>query len=196
MQFPQIRLQSQNAQIQINQTRAQQTIRQPQAVQSITQPKGELSINTSPSRLSIDQTEAWADMGIKHVSRMTDEAAQKGKQAVHQATARIVRQGVELMKIEQAGNPIARQAKENSQDAPKQFNIGWIPSAGSVKIEYKPSDVNINYTARKPTIDTRAQKPVTSYQPGTVDVSLKQKNHLDIDFANLKHYGINFEMNI
>ncbi|WP_226037128.1 DUF6470 family protein [Aquibacillus saliphilus] len=196
MQLPQIRIQSQNAQIQINQTAGTQTIQQPQATQLIQQPKAELSINRLPSKLSIDQTQAWADMDLKSVSRRIAEAAQNGKQAAYQGTARRVRQGAELMKIENGGNPISRQAQQNSQGAPKQFNIGWIPSAGSVKIDYQPSQVDIRVTPRKPIINTQAQKPITNYQPGAVDVSLQQKNQLEIDFVNLKHHGINFEMTL
>ncbi|MRH41972.1 hypothetical protein GH741_04695 [Aquibacillus halophilus] len=196
MQFPQIRIQSQNAQIQINQTAGQQTIQQPKAIQSIQQPNAELTINHTPSKLSIDQTQAWADMDLKSVFRRIAEAAQDGKQAVYQGTARRIRQGTELMKIENGGNPIARQAQANSEGAPKQFNIGWIPSAGSVKIDYQPSQVDIRITPRKPVINTQAQKPITNYQPGSVDISLHQRNQLNIDFVNLKHHGINFEMTL
>ncbi|WP_112181905.1 MULTISPECIES: DUF6470 family protein [Paraliobacillus] len=190
MDFPQIRLQTRAAQISIQHTEGQQQIRQPKAQQTIQQPKGDLKINTTPSRLSIDQSEAWADLGFKSVKRMTREQAQEGKQAVFAAISRRIQQGEELMKIENGGNPISKQAVDNSQDPPKQFNIGWIPSAGSVKTSYQPAKVNIQYTAQKANIQTQAQKPTTNYQPGAVDVSLAQKNQLDIDFDNLKYKGI------
>lgn len=190
MDFPQIRLQTRQAQISIQRTEGQQQIKQPKAQQSIQQPKGDLQINTTPSRLSIDQTEAWADLGFKSVKRMTREQAGEGKRAVFAAISRRVRQGEELMKIENGGNPISRQAVDNSQDPPKQFNIGWIPSAGSVKIAYQPANVDVQFTARKPMIQTQAQKPTTNYQPGDVQVTLAQRNQLDIDFDNLKYEGI------
>ncbi|GGM35429.1 hypothetical protein GCM10011351_21910 [Paraliobacillus quinghaiensis] len=190
MNFPQIRLQSQPAQISIRQTPGQQQIKQPDAQQTIQQPEGNMKIKTRPSKLTIDQTEALADLGFKSVKRMTKEQAQEGKQAVFQAISRRVRQGTQMMKIENDGNPIVSQAIENGHNAQKQFNIGWIPSAGSVKISYQQADVDIQYTAQKPVIQTNTQKAITNYQPGEVQVRLAQRNQLTIDFDNLKHQGI------
>ncbi|MCT2537254.1 DUF6470 family protein [Aquibacillus koreensis] len=196
MNFPQIRLQSQMAKIQLNTTDSVQTIEQPKATQSIQQSKANMQIHTSPSRLTIDQTQAWEDMNIKHVSRMIEDAAQAGRQDAAKGTTRRVREGVELMQIENNGNPIARQAKQNSEGEPKQFNIGWIPSHGAVKIDYQPSNVDIDVNVSKPNIQTQINKPKINYQPGSVDVDIAQRNSLDIDFDNLKHVGINFEMTI
>ncbi|MBM7570244.1 DUF6470 family protein [Aquibacillus albus] len=196
MQLPQIRLQSQMANIQINQTPAQQSIQQNNAIQTIKQPKADLDIQRTPSKLTIDQTQAWEDMDLKPISRRIEEAAQLGKQAVLKGIARRARQGDELMKIENNGNPIARQAKENGFDEPKQFNIGWIPSAGAVKIDYQPSSVEVNIQPRKPIIESTVQKPNIDYKPGEVDISLKQRNELHIDFINLDLGGANFETTI
>ncbi|UFT98547.1 DUF6470 family protein [Radiobacillus kanasensis] len=185
MELPQIRLQSQIAKIQINRTNGQMSIKQPKAIQSIEQPKAQLQINTSPSKLNIDQSQAWADMDLKPISRRIEEAAQLGREALLEGITRRARQGNELMKIEHGGNPISRQAKENSEDSPKQFNIGWIPSAGSVKIDYEPAKVDITVIPRKPIIDIQPQKPLLNYQPGDIDVGMKQWNYLKIDFVNL-----------
>ncbi|CQR46399.1 hypothetical protein BN1058_00657 [Paraliobacillus sp. PM-2] len=197
MRFPQIRLQSQAAQLAIKQTAAQQTIRQPKAEQTIQQPKAKLNIETKPSKLTIDQSEAWADLGFKSVRRVTAEAFQQGKEAAMEATARRIRQGEEMMKIENGGNPIASQAIENGFDQMKRFNIGWIPSSGSVKVNYRPAEVVIDIQAQKPIIETKTKDPMTTYEPGKVDVTLAQKNNLQIDFDALTYRGIGgFEIQI
>ncbi|WP_186580800.1 DUF6470 family protein [Aquibacillus kalidii] len=184
MEIPQIRIQTQLAKLQIHTEPATLTMEQPKAIQSIEQPKADIKIKTIPSKLSIDQTQAWNDMDLKNVFKRTEEAANLGKQDLFQGIARRIQQGAELMKIENKGNPIKRQAIENGFDEPKQFNIGWIPSAGSVKIHYQKAKVEINVTPRKPIIETTPQKPEVIYNVGDVEITLGQRNELTIDFVN------------
>ncbi|UOQ85171.1 DUF6470 family protein [Gracilibacillus salinarum] len=196
MDLPQIRLQSQFAQISIKENSAQLSIKQPQADLSIQQPKADMQISTTPSKLSIDQSQAWNELGFKSVSEMTKEQAQAGKQTLLEVIARRRRQGDQLMKIENGGNPLISQAVDNAIDDPKQINIKWIPSHGSVKIDYQPAKLDIRVTPQEPLINVTPNKPVTNYKAGNVQIGLQQKNQLEIDFVNLKYVGINFEMEI
>ncbi|MED4402757.1 DUF6470 family protein [Metabacillus fastidiosus] len=185
MQMPQIRLDSQFARIGIQTTNTRTETQQPQADLSIQQPKADLTIETTPSKLTIDQTEAWADMDLKHISRRIEEAAQQGKQDLLEGIARRAQQGDELMKIENSGNPLAEQAKTNSVNPMKEFNIGFIPSAGSVKIQFEPAKVNIDVKRNEPIIESKPNKPIVDYYPGKVDINLIQRNELEIDFINV-----------
>lgn len=185
MQMPQIRLDSQPARIGIQTTNARTETKQPPADLSIEQPKADLTIETIPSKLTIDQTEAWADMDLKHISRRIEDAAQQGRKDWLEGIARRAQQGDELMKIENGGNPIAEHAKTNSVNPVKEFNIGFIPSAGSVKINFEPAKVNIDVKPNKPIIETKPNKPIVDYYPGRVDISLIQRNELNINFINI-----------
>ncbi|WP_163970548.1 DUF6470 family protein [Oceanobacillus halotolerans] len=181
MQFPQIRMQSQMAQIAIKQTGGVQTIRQPQAEQTIQQPKADISMKTRPSKLTIDQTKAWEDMGLMHISKRIETFANEGKQGLKEGIARKVRQGDELMKIENGGNPLARQAAENGHDGMKSLGIDFIPSHFSVKTTYEPSEVDITVNPNPPIIQATPNKPIMEYQPGSVETSMKQYPSLEID---------------
>ncbi|WP_368657973.1 DUF6470 family protein [Metabacillus halosaccharovorans] len=185
MKITQIRLESTPAKIGHDTVQAKVEIQQPQADLSIQQPKGELSIETTPSKLTIDQTEAWEDMDLKHISKRIQEFAQKGYQDWLEGLARRSSQGEQLMKIEHGGNSIASQARENSQKPKKEFGLGFIPSAGSVKIQYEPSKVSINFKPNKPAIDAEINKPVVDYTPGKVNIDLIQRNDLKIDFETV-----------
>lgn len=196
MQFPQIRLESKFGQTEIRTQSSKLEIEQPKAELSIEQPAAELNIDRKPARLTIDQTEARADMDLKPISRRIDEAAQQGYQDWLSGLARVSQDGDELMRIENGGNPIADQAKRNSESPMLDFNIGWIPSAGSVKIGYDPGKVDINWKQNKPLIESRLNKPIINYTPGKAEVRLKQHPSLKIDFANLRHVGINYEQSI
>ncbi|MBO0997841.1 hypothetical protein IOC57_08790 [Bacillus sp. SD075] len=185
MQIPQIRLQSTAMKIGLNIEQPIQQIEQRPAVQSIEQPKAILEIQTTPGKLTIDQSQAREDMDLKSLSRRVDEFAQRGYQDWLAGMARRSQQGTELRHIEKGGNALADQARHNSKGPGKQFNLGWIPSHFSVKLDYQPAEVKIEAIAQKPIIDARINRVNHTYTPGSVDVEILQKNALDIDFINL-----------
>ena len=185
MQLPQIRLQSNFIKIGLNIEQPVQEIEQPKAIQSIEQPKAIVEIKTIPGMLTIDQTKARADMDLKSVAVRIREFAQNGYSDSLKGIQRRMVQGDELMRIENKGNPLAAQGKENGEKPMKQFNIGWIPSHFSVKLDYEPAKVNIHVEPQKPIINTQVQKPIHNYTPGKTTVEVLEWNSLDIDFVNL-----------
>lgn len=185
MKLPQIRIQSQMARIQIQTTNARQQISQPQADLTIQQPQAEVAIRTTPGKLQIDQTKAWEDMNLMHVSKSIEKFAQDGKSVLLQGIARRANQGNELMKIENGENPIASQAMQNSYDSMKSLGIKFIPSHFSVKTSYNPAEVHIDVQTNKPIIEATQRKPEISFQPGKVETSLMQRESLEISFTNL-----------
>ncbi|MFL0364980.1 DUF6470 family protein [Pseudobacillus sp. 179-B 2D1 NHS] len=196
MQLPQIRMTSQTAKIELTTQQPVQSIEQPPAELDLQQPPAELTIERTPAQLTIDQTKAREDMDLKHISKRIEEAAQQGYEDWLSGLARVAADGDELMMIENGGDPIPEQAKRNSEGPELEFNIGWIPSAGSVKIDYVPGKVDINVKTNPVINNTRPQKPIHNYQPGKVNISLKQQPSLTIDFVNLKYKGINYEQEI
>jgi hypothetical protein len=197
MQLPQIRLQSTFAKIAIKTTPPVQEIKQPPAELDLQQPSAEMKIETTPAKLTIDQTKAWEDMNLKSIFRLIEEFAQKGYEDWLEGIARVSRQGDELMRIEDGGNPIAEQAKENSEDPIYDFNIGWIPSPFSVKTNFEPAKVHIDVKVHQSIIRAKINKPMIHYTPGKVTIDLAQRNSLKIDFVNLRFVGTNnFEISI
>jgi hypothetical protein len=185
MNLPQIRLESTFARIGMNIEKPKQEIEQPRADLRIEQPPPQLEINRTPGKLMIDQTKAWEDMDLKHIFRRIEEYAEQGYEDWLEGIARVSRQGDELMKIENGGNPIADQARENSESPIYELNIGWIPSMFSVKIHYEPSKLDFQWRIQKAKIDVNPQKPIHRYTPGKVNVFIKQPNSLKIDFVHL-----------
>jgi hypothetical protein len=196
MNLPQIRLESTFAKIAIESTPPVQEIEQPPAELDLQQPPVEMKIETTPSKLTIDQTKAWEDMDLKHIFRRIEEFAQQGVEDWLEGMARLSRQGDELMRIEDGGNPLVEQAKENSEDPMYEFNVGWVPSYFSVKANFEPSKVHIDVKVHKPINNTKINKPMINYTPGKVTVDLAQRNSLKIEFVNLRFVGTNFEISI
>ncbi|RST77480.1 hypothetical protein D4T97_003070 [Siminovitchia acidinfaciens] len=184
--IPQIRMESVMGQIGMRTRPARQTIEQPKAVLDIQQPPAEMHIERTPSKLTIDQTKAWEDMNLKSLPKVMEEFAQEGRSKAMEGTARRAEEGDELMRIEQGGNPITGLAKRNSERPEASFNIGFIPSPFSVKLNYEPSIVDIQWTRREPIIHVEPQKPVVEYEQGNVDIYMEREPSLKIDFINLE----------
>ncbi|WP_340081722.1 DUF6470 family protein [Terribacillus sp. FSL K6-0262] len=197
MQMPQVKLQSQQAKISLHTTDAAVNIQQPRAEQTIHQPKAEITMHTTPSKLTIDQTQAWNDMDLKSVFKRTEDFAELGRKSLLEGISRRVQEGKEMMEIEKGGDPIVAQAKRIAERNLKEFAIGWIPSHFAVKIDYQPSELEIDVKVNRPLIRNTPQHPRFDYQPGQVDTGIAQYQSLKVDFENLKFHGVNgFEMNI
>ena len=87
---------------------AEMTIRQPQA---------DIQYRQKDAKIRIDQSEAFADAGLKPISQHIQEWAAKGRQQALKATAKAAKQGDQLMNIAKGGSDkIERIAKQNSED--------------------------------------------------------------------------------
>ncbi|MGG5255320.1 DUF6470 family protein [Neobacillus sp. SM06] len=196
MRLPQIRLESTSARIAIHTQNAKMEIEQPPAELSIQQPKADIEIAKIPSRLTIDQTKARADVDLKSTPQRIREAAQQGYQDALKGIARRIQEGEELMRIENRGNPIAEQAKNHHFLPEHEFTLGWIPSLGSVQINYDPGSLDIQWNVNKPLINVQNNKPIIRYYPGKVETSIQSYQSLKIDFENLKYVGPKYEQTI
>lgn len=185
MKLPQIRMDSQFAKIGIKTNSAKALLQQPQANLDLQSPQAELKIHTMPGQLTIDQSAAWDAMDLKSPAVRTKEWAADGGQDALQGIARRTEEGNELMRIENKGNPLAEQAKRRNIRPEKQFNIGTVPPYFSVKQRYEASKVNIEWTPNKVSNNTRVNKPIVEYIPGSVETSLQQNNWLKIDYVNI-----------
>ncbi len=182
MKIPKIRIQTTQAQIELSTQKGEMSIEQPIGDLQIEQPKALLNITRIPGKLTIDQTQARADVDLKSVKLRSEDAARLGKQDLLEGIARRMQEGKELMQIENGFNAISSISKRNSEGENKEFNIGWVPSIGSVKISYESGKVNVEGTPNKPKIEYKSNKPIIDYNPGEVTIKLKQHASLKIDF--------------
>lgn len=183
MNFPQITMHSTYGQIEINTQNASLSSEQPPADLNIEQPKAEMIINRTPPWLTIDQSRARADVDLKSARQRIEEAAQQGHQSAAEGIARRAQEGEELMKIENGGGVIAQQAKQRRIVPEHEFGIGWVPSVGSVKFDYNPGQLDINWNIHKPVINSQSYQPIINFNPGNINISMKQYPSLNIDIS-------------
>ncbi len=183
MQLPRLELHNTFAELGINKRNATIQIRQPQADMSYNQPQPDVKMHKTKGKLTIDQTEAFADAGLKHPFRMTQEQFSRSKQKVLQAISAKASEGDQLMKIETQGSSsvIPQIAKNKSEPAQKEFNIGFVPSSTSkVKIHYQPSEIKIDVNLENFKLRVKPNKPIIKFNQGDLQIYLKQKANLQI----------------
>jgi hypothetical protein len=183
MRIPQIRLQQTYAQIGLNIIQPKQEIEQRPADVSINQIPSKMTIERTPSKLTIDQDQAWSELGFKKTSVLSQEFAENGRQVLIEAIGEIASEGDQLAAIEQHSDAFVAIATEKGNPPPADFNIAFIPSHGSVKIDYTPAEVHINWERGGAEIQVNPNKPIHNYTPGKTEVYLRQMNQLQIDFV-------------
>lgn len=183
MQLPQIRLQQTYAQIGLRITQPVQEIHQAPANLSIKQIPAELSIEKKAARLEIDQIEAWNQLGFKNLNVLADEWADAGKQACLEAIGQIAEEGDQMAAIQNKSDAFAAIALQRSTPPPTNFNITFIPSYGSVKIQFTPTEVHVNWKQGGAQIEVAPTKPIHQYTPGKTEVYRRQIQELQIDFV-------------
>jgi hypothetical protein len=186
MNFPQLRMESTFGQIGLTSQKPIQEIEQLPAEMTIKQPKAELTIQRTSGKLTIDQTQAWEDMDLKHIFKRIEEFAQNGYQDWLSGMARRAQEGDDLTIIENGGNPIADHAKINSESPIYEFNIGFIPSHFSVKTNYQPVNLKIDWKTNKPEIDVKVNMPRHDYTPGVIQGEMKQWPSLKVEVIGLE----------
>lgn len=184
MKFPQIQIRTYDIILDLQIHDPVQIIRQPKATQHIEQPAAILEINTTCGQLIIDSSQARRDIGMIGPLESVENYAKEGKKAVLEGIARRAREGRQMMK--NAGKDLGRQtiqniAKQNHGPKRVPFNVKFVPSVGSVKIDYIPGETEINITPQKPKIDVQVNKPIHEYTPGKVTGEVLQYPRVEID---------------
>lgn len=182
MNIPKLQLQSTKAQIGLNIQKPVQELQQPKANLDLQQPKAIVTMETTKSKLSIDTTEARAELDLMGSRRRTSEVAQYSQQQVLEGTGRRAQEGMELMRIENGGSPIASQSTDWGKQPYSSLAIKFVPSAGSVNVNFEPSRVDIKVEPQKVINNTTINKPIHNYTPGKVKVEMLQHPSLKIDW--------------
>lgn len=184
MAIPQIQIQTTDIQMNYSIRPPQVNISQKPADVSIQQPEATMQITNKLGELQIDQSQAFAEAGLKPITDVNKEYVEKGRQAVLQMIAQKAREGEQLMKgagKDQRGAAIQQIAKQNDLvEPPKKINVHFIPSPGAVKMDYKPGEFDIEIEAQKPKIDVKVNKPQIDLTYGTVEGKMTQRPSVEV----------------
>jgi len=178
-----IRITTQPALIGIKTTPAKLFIQQRKADVQMHTELPKVEIRKEPIRIQIDQYACFAEAGLKNVFDLTGENAEYSYRQAMAGIERIVRQGNDLADIHLNTNPIADQAEENAYELyVHEGNFDIIPKSRP-KIDFVGGDLDIRLKEGGTDMKVRVNKPIIQYQPGKVEIYLRQKNSIHIEYV-------------
>ncbi|WP_047153544.1 DUF6470 family protein [Aneurinibacillus tyrosinisolvens] len=150
---------------------------------NIEQKPAEMFINRTPSQLTIDQTQCWADMDLKPISRRIAEAAADGERSVLKYIERVGAEGEQLGAIENRGNVVTSIARSKKLFPDYQFAYRNIPGNFSLRIGFTPSELNMDWQLNGTQIDVQSTPSHHDYERGKISYYIKQKNQLQVNIV-------------
>ncbi|KIL40650.1 hypothetical protein SD70_12090 [Gordoniibacillus kamchatkensis] len=175
------------AQIGIQTYRASQEMQLPKGDLQIQQPKAQIDIHSPPGQLQIDSSEAWSALGVGPNLAWNSMIYSQCQSVALQAIAKTVEDGNRMAQITNHGDAFADIASDVFE---RQNPIEYTgnPAYDNVKITYTPQKPEIHIEAQHPIIQYTPQKPDIQYNPGSVDIYLKQKQAIDISVTKYDIY--------
>lgn len=164
---------------------AQMNLKSPLPKIEIETTPGSLNAHITLPKIEIDQSQCFSESGLKGPLELIAENATNSVSAMYESVGRIAEQGDQLTIINKNANPIAEQAFYNAFDQfERDFNMVTMPKSRP-KITLIEGKVTFDPTPTKVNISAKLTKPEMNYQPGKVEVYLRQKNSIDIRFEGL-----------
>ena len=184
MRLPRLEIHTTKMKISTTTTDPVQEIKQPKANLNIEQPAAILEISSTAAKLDIDTSQARRDIGLIGPLESTEKHANEAKQNVIEyieKTAQEGRQMVEMAGKQPGVDTLQQIAWNEAKPKHSPINIKFIPSVGSVKIDYIPGKLDINVQPQKAKIDVQTNKPIINYTPGKVETDITQYPDIQID---------------
>ncbi|MFZ5945236.1 MAG: DUF6470 family protein [Bacillota bacterium] len=165
----------------INSSLGRQSIQQFRGEQIIRQPKAEMHIDQELPKVLIDQYQCFAEAGLKKPLDLLKEVSQYTYKKIMENIAAKCQEGDMLAQIEKGGNPLKEIARQSSFPQ-YDFNIDFIPKS-KPKIEVT-GYLNIKWEIKQPEIFYEVKKPVIDYQPGKVEISMRQWPDIEMRYVD------------
>lgn len=180
--YPLIEIKTVPIQIEMKLTHARLEYARGTADMQVSRDKGGLHIKSQPIRVNLDTFEARNSV-VPTTATSIQQAAQKGRQAVYQATATYAQQGRMMMETkvgEDVMGQIAASAAPVGQDV--NLNIQFLPKVGP-EITWQGGEMNIQYEMDKLNFDWRLQKMNFEFTPGDIEFTVKQRPEVIIKYV-------------
>lgn len=140
----------------------------------------QIQIHSTAPQILIDQTQSFADEGLKGNTAFLDESVALGKQNLLQYVGKEAQEGDSFAQIQYGGKPILEAIRQEGYQT-KEYDVGIMPEhapqislqEGEVDIQLMEGDVQTQYNYVP--IDVQ-------YAAGRVSYYLRQKNGVNIEY--------------
>lgn len=147
-----IRINQTYGKIGIRQYPANMNIAQPPPTVDIRQSRADMKIDTTLPKVHIDQSQCFAELGLKSPLRLADDFYEESLEAGLDNIGKMAQEGERLMRIEDGGDPIVEIAQEAMYDDICEINVDCAPKSRP-KIEVREGRADVEVTPRPPAIN-------------------------------------------
>ncbi len=139
----------------------------------------ELSLHTEHPQIRQDNTAFFASIGLHRMSDLMTDAAERGRQAVLEATANYGKIANQMAQIDKGVTP----AQVYHQNLLQQSKTSLtIRSAEPVEISYTPGEVHIEYTPAKVNLDWNVERAIRRYTPSDFGFEVLQAPSIEFTY--------------
>jgi hypothetical protein len=155
------------------------------------QPPAQVSMKTNPaqvhmdrelSQLHIDQTRAWAAYALIPPVTVTETIVNNVKKIYPHIVAKIARDGDRMADFHLSNSVIAELAKEWPRPL-TEYDIAGPASRLNVDLKFIPEQLEMEVVGGTWHYEVKPQKPRIEHIPAQVDIYLRQRPTLEIDWV-------------
>lgn len=176
----QVRIQSVQPQISIHKTPGRLELQAAHSRISMESEPAQLRIENSRVELSIDQSQCFADKGLRGLSSFLADCVQRGRQAALECAGRYASEGTELAAIEKGGrieNVVGRTMDEDFG-----FAMDTVPKQRP-EVSWNVTGTSISHQPRESHTSASPPDLQISYQESQLKISLERAGSVEIDFV-------------
>lgn len=139
----------------------------------------ELSIHTEHPQIRQDSSAFFASIGMPTFSELLDNAAEKGRQAVLEATANYGIIADQMAEIDKGVTPA--QIYHQKFSHPEQPSL-VVTSTEPIEISYTPGDVSMQYIPSSVTTNWNVDRAIRRYTPADFGLEVLQDPSIDFKY--------------
>lgn len=175
-----LEMRSQNAYIGIETKNATISLEQPKASVDIKTEQPKVHIESTLAKVQIDQSQCFSESGLKSIFELISDNSNRAMSQMLSNAGRIADEGNQMADVTSGADVVAENADYNAfGQFSGEFGMVTMPKSRP-KIRVIEGNNNINFSGGTVDINVRLNKVRVDYSPGKVNISLRQKNSLEI----------------
>ena len=142
-----------------------------------------LQIETKHAKVDINYDQTRAVLNDRTLPMYNKKIAQEAYQKSVEGIKRYARQGDQLARIENEGNPLVSQIKSNYKDDKRELSLKW---KASPEINVQQGGVKMNYTPGKLKVESQSSWPKSDLDWGKVEGYLDPEPKFEVQAVDVK----------
>jgi len=151
------------------------------ATVEVTRDSGGLHIKSRPIKLDIDQSKCFSSLSPTAMES-TYREAEKGKQAVYDATATYASEGKLLLNAKIGEDVIGKIIESKMNNVNTNFGIQFLPSSAP-ELNWSEPEMTIEYEMDKLNFDWKVLNGNFEFIPGDIEISITQMPDVRIEYV-------------